>query len=268
MQSQVIKKQIVSLAILPAMLVALVLTGYFTWSQLHYISASLQRHGNSISSQIAPAAEYAVFSGNTDELRKVLNHTIENDRDVISITISSADNAILLSLSDQPPESAYSSFLQNLFSENKLLRFHKPIMVEEHAVSDFDENMLLTLRRTNGDSRIIGYVDLSLTTLYSTEQKIESILKGTLLTLAILIMSALLALRYSRKIADPIIDITNAVKKFAAGNFDTRINQGAPGELATLESCINFMADELRAAQFDMESRINEFTHELQHTME
>ncbi len=268
MQSQVIKKQIVSLAILPAMLVALVLTGYFTWSQLHYISASLQRHGNSISSQIAPAAEYAVFSGNTDELRKVLNHTIENDRDVISITISNADNVILLSLSDQPPVSAYSSFLQNLFSENKLLRFHKPIMVEEHAVSDFDENMLLTLRRTNGDSRIIGYVDLSLTTLYSTEQKIESILKGTLLTLAILIMSALLALRYSRKIADPIIDITDAVKKFAAGNFDTRINQGAPGELATLESCINFMADELRAAQFDMESRINEFTQELQQTLE
>jgi len=268
MQSQVIRKQIVLLALLPALLVALVLTGYFTWSQLRYISTSLQRHGDSISSQIAPAAEYAVFSGNTDELRKILSHTIENDKDIIGITISNADDVILLTLSDEPPASAYSPFLQNLFSENRLLRFRKPIMVEEHAVSDFDENTLPTLKHPNVDSRIIGYVDLSLTTLHSSEQKIESLLKGTLLTLAILMMSAILALRYSRKIADPIIDITDAVRKFAAGNFETRIKQGSPGELATLQSCINIMADELKAAQSGMESRINEFTQELQQTLE
>ena len=268
MQISGIRKQIVFLALLPALLVALVLTGYFTWSQLRYISASLQRHGDSISSQIAPAAEYAVFSGNTDELRKVLNHTIEHDKDVISITISNADNTVLLSLHDRPPVSAYSTFLQKLFADNEILSFRKPVVVEEHAVSDFDENMLLTMKPGNRSSKVIGYVDLNLTTLYSSEQKIASLIRGSLLTLAILFMSAILALRYSRKIADPIVDITDVVRKFAAGNFDTRINQGSPGELATLESCINIMADELSAAQFGMESRINEFTQELQQTLE
>jgi two-component system, NarL family, sensor histidine kinase BarA len=268
MRTQGIRKQIVVLALIPALLVALVLTGYYTWSQLHYISASLQRHGDSISSQIAPAAEYAVFSGNTKELRKVLSHTLENDKDVVNITISNADHVVLLSLADQPPVSRYSSFLQNLFSENELIQFRKPIFVEEISVSDFDDDMLLNLDHKNTSSRIIGYVDLSLTTLYNSEQKIESLLRGALLTLIILLMSAILALRYSRKIADPIVEITDAVRKFAAGDFDARINKSAPGELATLESCINIMADELRSAQFDMESRINEFTQELQQTLE
>ena len=268
MQSQGIRKQIVVLALLPALLVALILTGYFTWSQLRYISESLQRHGDSISSQIAPAAEYAVFSGNTKELRRLLNHTLEHDNDVINITIYNADHVVLLSLSEQPPANAYSLFLQKLFWENGILQFRKPIIVEELPVSDLDENMLLTLKRTNNAPRTIGYVDLSLTTLYSSEQKIETLLKGTLLTLAILIISAIFALRYSRKIADPIVNMTDAVRKFAAGNFDTRISQGAPGELATLESCINIMADELSAMQFDMEARINEFTQELQQTLE
>ena len=83
-----------------------------------------------------------------------------------------------------------------------------------------------------------------------------------------MLLSSLLASRSSRQISRPVQLLTQTVKKITAGEFDSHIMHDAPGELAILESCVNSMADELRVAQTGMESRINEFTQELQQTLE
>ena len=59
-----IRQQVLILTLLPALLIALVLTAYFTYSQINYFTDTLNHHGNTIAHQISPAAEYAVFSGN------------------------------------------------------------------------------------------------------------------------------------------------------------------------------------------------------------
>jgi two-component system sensor histidine kinase BarA len=117
-------------------------------------------------------------------------------------------------------------------------------------------------------SKSIGYVDLYLTTQYNTEQKILSLVQGALISIAILLFSGLLAVRISRQISGPVQLLTETVKRISAGDYRSYIRHDAPGELAVLESCVNSMADELRLAQTDMESRINEFTQELQQTLE
>lgn len=262
-----IRHQVLILTLLPALLIALVLTVYFTLSQLNYISNTLDRHGRTIARQISPAAEYAVFSGNIDSLRNILDHTLMSDKDVIKVTITNDNDETLLSLAVEPQPKEYPGYLYAMLSDKEVLHFRRPILTEQLAIDDFEKSGLAD-SNTNTVSRAIGFVDLYLTTQYSSEQKIKSLLQGGLITLAILLISALLAIRLSHQISNPIQLLTAAVKKIAAGRYDAQIHQDAPGELAVLESCINSMADDLRTAQTGMESRINEFTQELQQTLE
>ncbi len=262
-----IRQQVLVLTLFPALLIALVLTAYFTLSQLKYITNTLNRHGQTIASQISPAAEYAVFSGNINSLRKILKHALISDKDVIRVTITNENDIVLLSLAEDPSPREYPDIFYSLLADEQALYFRQPIVTEQLEVDDFDENLLL---KSNAPppSKTIGYVDLYLTTQYSAEQKIKSLFQGGLITIAILVLSALLATRISRKISKPVQLLTQTVKKISAGDYDSRVRQDAPWELAILESCVNSMADELRTAQTGMESRINEFTQELQQTLE
>ena len=263
-----IKQQVVFLALIPALLISLVLSIYFSYSQLTSISNTLKRHGETVTSQVALSSEYAVFSGNIQSLRTSINRALENDKEVVRITVSNAANTVLISVSDNPEPKKYPAILYEIFGSSQLLDFKKEILTEEVLIDDFDDNRMLSNTDKNTQDKTIGFVELSLTTQYSNEQKIMSLMRGGIITLGILLISAFIAFRYSRKIAQPVQDLTEAVKDIAAGNYDTNIQQDAPGELAILESCVNMMANELLLAQTDMESRINEFTNELQETLE
>ena len=262
-----IQNQLLILALLPGLFITMALTIYFTISQLSYINNSLNRHGKTIVSQISPAAEYAVFSGNIDSLRRILGHTLMSDKDAVRITISNTDEESLLTLAENPVERKFPDVLYTLLSDDKFLHFRQPIITQQLDVNDFDDT---SKPQTNTDSapRTIGYVDLYLTTQYSTEEKINSLMQGSLIAIAILVFSAFLVTRVSRQISRPVQLLTKTVKKISAGDYQTHIEQNAPGELAILESCVNSMADELHSAQTEMESRINEFTRELQQTLE
>jgi len=262
-----IRKQVMVLALLPALMISIILSGYFTYTQLAYITRSLNDHGRSTVSQIAPSAEYAVFSGNTSSLRRALEYTLNQDKRIVGITIYNNDNEQLLTVAGEVQTSRYPAFLHALLSESRLLTFTAPIITEEMALSDFDDDQVLN-RRSEDEAITIGQAELTITTKFSAEQKIETLAKGGLLTLAILLISGLIAMRVSKKIAQPVQTMTKAVRKIAAGDYNTEIRQVATGELAILEGCVNKMAKELRVAQSDMESRINEFTLELQQTLE
>jgi len=262
-----IRQQVLILTLLPALLIALILTAYFTVSEIRYFTNALNNHGNTIAGQISPAAEYAVFSGNLNSLRRILKHTLISDKDVIKITISNENEIELLSLAENPVPRKYPDIFYTLLPDEQTLYFRHPIITEQLDVDDFDENQLLN-SNTSPASKSIGYVDLYLTTQYSTEQKIKSLIRGGLITIAILVISGLLAARISRQILQPVQLLTQTVKRISAGDYHSNINQNAPGELAILESCVNSMADELQVAQTGMESRINEFTQELQQTLE
>jgi two-component system sensor histidine kinase BarA len=261
-----IRQQVLFLTLLPALLIALALTAYFTYSQLNYINTSLKDNGTTISRQLAPASEYSVFSGNINSLRKLLRHTLKSNDEVTRITITDEENVVLLSEAENPDAKVYPEYLYNLLSEDQVLEFRYPIITEVLEVDDFDENRILS--SGNPATKTIGYVHLHLTTQYSTEEKIRSLLQGGLISIGILLLSSLLAFRISRQISRPVKLLTETVKNIAAGDYDSHIHQDAPGELAILESCVNSMADELHLAQTGMESRINEFTRELQETLE
>lgn len=171
----------------------------------------------------------------------------------------------MLSLSETPEKKKYAAFLYPLFTSDERLLFTSPITTEDILLDDITNP---TEPDKNHKYKMIGYVDLELTTQYSTEEKIRILMQGGLITLSILFISALLASRISKTIADPVIELTHTVRNIASGDYSARIAQNAPGELSTLELYVNIMANKLQVTYEDMESQISDYTEELQQTLE
>lgn len=257
-----IRKQIIALALLPILVVATVLTGYFTFSQLEFISASLVRHANIIARQLAPVSEYAVFSGNIESLNPILKITLSNE-DIIGIRISDTENNTLISIDDSNNVINNKS-LWHKFANEELTTFKEPIKsqtLQLDAIDDYNTD-------PDKSKEIIGYIELTLSSKNINAKKLQAITKGALITLIILFISALMALRLSRKISKPVQDLTRTVKKISSGDYNARINQQALGELGILESCVNLMAKELQSSRDDLEDKIQTSTKELHETME
>lgn len=261
-----IRRRLIILALLPALLVAAILTGYFTYTQLQYIQETLEWHGRSVANQIAPVAEDAVASGNVRELVATLRKMLA-DPDIISIRITNTNEETLISLHDLSQHSENDSFWNQLLSDN-LISFHATITTQEDRFKEFTGEEKPTTWESDAEKEVIGYVELVLTSKNSNEKKLQSLGRGALLTLVILLINTFLALRISKQIAQPVQRLTRAVKDISSGRYETRIREDAPTELGTLEACVNIMAEQLQIARDDMESRIDESTHELQQTLE
>ena len=257
-----IRKQIIALALLPLLIVASVLTGYFTLSQLNYISESAIRHGTIVTHQLAPISEYAVFSGNVNSLTPVLQNIL-SDEDIIEIKLTDADNNLLTSISDYNTSQEYKSIWHKLASE-ELTTFREPIKTQTLNVDLLEDSA----SNTGNEEEIIGYIELTVSSININAKKIQSSMEGGALTLIILLASIVLALKLSKKIFTPVKIITSTVKQISSGDYKIRINQKTPGDLGVLESCVNVMAEELQNSREDLEARIHESTQELHETME
>ena len=255
-----IRQHIVALALLPVLVVAIVLTSYFTFSQLSFISESQVRHGNMVAKQLASISEYAVFSGNTNSLHPILKNTL-SDNDIINIEITDEYNEVLISKNNTEQSKNKNSIWHKLASE-ELTTFIASIKTQTLDINLPDGN------NNSNSNNIIGYIEVTLTSTNINAKKIQTIAKGSLITLTILLSSMIFAIRFSKKISNPIQKLTNTVRKISSGDYATRIKEQATGDLGALESCVNIMAKELQNSHDDLEAKVDESTKELQETME
>jgi two-component system sensor histidine kinase BarA len=259
-----INKQILVIAILPALAVSAILSTYYIWSQLEYISDSLNRDGNLIVKQLAPAAEYAVYSGNIELIEPLVNSTIDNNP-VLRIQIfDKYDNSILDI--DAPGTEIKGSFLsEKLFEKERQFIFSEHIYSQQIPIEDDEDS------RGNpnlDDKNIIGRVIVTISNKFAIQEKLRQVKHGTLITLAILLLTTLAIIRASKVITRPIKSLTRTVRNITAGDLDTPIELSSTGELGILESCINHMKNELKDSRTDLEIQLNVYTDELQQTLE
>jgi len=259
-----ISNQIFILAILPALVISITLSIYFMLVQFNYISDSLEKQGQFIAKQLAPAAEYAVYSGN-NELLRPLADTIAENKAVIRVQILDKDKKNILDIiKPESKNNISNSFFTNLIENKKQLIFNEPIISQQVTVEDIedDQNNLQAIDNE------IGMVSVTLTTQYAAAEKLHHIKYGAAITFSILLIAIIIIIRKSLTITQPIKSLTNTVRNIASGDLDAQIGNGAIGEIGVLQSCINHMTVELKNSQSDMESQLTEYTLELQQTME
>jgi len=259
-----ISNQIFILAILPALVISATLSIYFMLVQFSYISDSLEKHGQFIAKQLAPAAEYAVYSGNKELIKPQVDTILENNA-VMRVQILDKDKKSILDIKKpESKENISSPFFINLIENKKQLVFNEPVISQQVPVEDLEDEQN-KLQATDNE---IGMISVTLTTQYAAAEKLNHIRNGTIITFGILFITIIIIIRKSLTITRPIKSLTNTVRNIASGDLDAQIENGAIGEIGVLQSCINHMTEELKSSQADMESQLNEYTLELQQTME
>jgi len=256
MKSLGLSKQIIILSFVPALLVGLVLSAYFTYDQFSYISQAQSKYGNLIIKQVQPVIEHTLKHNNMQTLKPVL-YNIANNDEINYIKITNASNHDIITIKNpKHDENQKPSFFHSLLQNNRLLVFNSPVY-SSYSFAD-----------GTSSREVIAEVEIQLNSNTAVAEKIGHIIRGSSITLGIFLILSLIILKFSQIIIAPIKSLTDSVRNFSAGDLDSQINLTSAGELGVLESCINHMKDELKDSRADLEIQINIYTDELQQTLE
>lgn len=264
-----IKSRVILLGTIPALLFAIILAGYAISNVFDVLNQSLSDRGRIIASQLAPAAEYGVISGNRQILQKLVQQALTNEQEVKTVLI--LDNkGMVLALSGRPlSQDLINRVDKNNLNEFKLrnsIIFTSPIYRSLVEIDDFASGYDAGQGKDIADSQLgIGhvYVDLSSQTLQNI--KLDLVTKIILIGLFGLLISALIAWRIGRNITKPIQEIAHAVNKVGEGIFAQTITENSSGELKTLQKGFNSMSTSLKHAYEGMQDKINDATSLLRH---
>lgn len=84
--------------------------------------------------------------------------------------------------------------------------------------------------------------------------------------IAVLVALALVYVQ-SKKISEPILEINNAVRDIAAGNFSERVSVQSSDEVGQLASSFNFMASSIEKLEENRAAFVSDVSHELRTPM-
>lgn len=256
-----IKDRILLSALLPGLLIAVLLYLYLISTQQDFYDELTTARGITITEQFASAIEYGVLTGNRgllEDLTKALLH----NRHISGIAITDAEEHILLSVGSLasryalPHEFAESSALC-LYGADSLI-FCAPIYPTELETEDFrDENQ-------TPSQRVIGYVSIELSTAPVTERRRQAAMRALSITLLVLFISALVATRIARHIAQPIESLTQTVHEVGKGHLDKRVSSESNSEIGQLQRGVDAMIASLKLNQEQLQGRVHDATAKLQ----
>lgn len=250
-----IRSRVLFVALIPAAAIAIVLAAYFIRTQINELEQALSERGQALAHQLAPAAEYGVVTANRDILRGLANAALQ-EPDVVSVTITSASGIQLIQVIE--PGHRRSAHAGTVY--------RAPILQSELPVNDF--NGAPAADATAAQPATLGWVSVELSHAQTSVQQERVLINSLLITGLGLIIAALLALRMSRDVIDPIYRLNDAVRELSDGNLDTRVDADSGGELGTLEQGVNSMASSLQDMHELMQSKINAATGELRRTLD
>jgi diguanylate cyclase (GGDEF)-like protein len=254
MNNRGIRYRVLILALLPLVLVALGLTGYFSLARYSEMDRNLEERSLAMAGQLAQSCEFALFSGNAHSLDQ-LARPLSKSGDVRGVTIADQNGHPLVNIGKS--------------------RFSRDWLVREAVVAMRDEESVLVIAPVvqqvieidgislPSDTYRLGYVALDVSR-DSTRQRQRSMLMTGLLIAAVgLSLASLLAWRLGRDIVRPLAMLTGAVERIGAGDLTARVQVESGGEFAVLEECVNRMAAELKASYDTLQEKVRAATAKL-----
>lgn len=252
-----IKGRVLFLALVPALVIAAGLTFYDISTRIKDIDQALNERGFAIVRQMAPAAEYGVFSGNHDVLARLAQSALQ-EADVTAVTIISGDGRTLAVSGHTlaaPSNSETTSPKSAVIENGNVLIFSAPIFQSQTEVENYLDPAVQPPPSAKDESKVLGRTLVEISRRPSLLKKNQITFNSLLITLIGLTMAALLALRMAREVTTPIMKLAGAVASIGKGDLATRVEMNATGELATLERGVNNMAVALQAVQDAQEER-------------
>ena len=260
-----IRSRVLILALLPASTIAILLCIYFVTTQMEALEETLIERGLATARHLAPACEYGVFSGN-QEILKALTDAVHREDDVLQVGVLSLEGLELarsgegeasaaLAIKDKEP----TSFFIPIHHKQRFY-FYAPIMQSAIQLNEWSDDM----GELSLEEQHLGWVLVALSMESTVVRQFSAALRGMLITVLGLLVTALIAWKMGRSVSDPIYNLTRAVHKLEQGYMETTVNVDTIRELATLERGLNRMSSALREAQRNLQHQVDARTSELQ----
>lgn len=261
-----IRNRVLILAVVPALVIAILLSSHATRESLRELDEGLHERGRIIAIQLASASEYGVISGNPAILQNLVQQTMTKEDDIQAVLVTDNTGRIL-AVSGKPileevigQQSAALKPAE--WSVEGSIMFSAPVMRSLVEIDDYD-SLASPAPGNAAESKLVGQVFVVLNTTDLAKLKYAMVSQNLLIALAGLFVSGLIGWRIGRGIAVPVHRLAGAVDKIAQGNLDIRVPESSLGELGSLESGFNAMAAKLAAAHGNMQERIDEATRQL-----
>ncbi|MET0051641.1 MAG: response regulator [Candidatus Thiodiazotropha sp.] len=250
-----LKFQALMIGLLPASVLALLLTIYLISTQIERLNELFDERGESIASQSAAISVYGIFTRDKSILEMSLR-PIFLQHDVHSIKVFDASGDLL------------SYMVKNdMESSGNLAEFSAPAiyLVEDIEISDYPDQ---SLDSPMNSPESLGHVILTLSKTRLNENKV-SIITNTIIMLVFgLITTAFFSLAISRSMINPIARLTQAVARMREGDLSVRVPEVSKGEIRSLEEGFNAMTSRILHSHETMQQQIDQATAELTETLE
>ena len=250
-----LKFQALMIGLLPALILALMLTIYLISTQLEQLNELFNERGESIANQSAAISVYGIFTRDKSILEMSLR-PVFLQQDVHSIKVFDASGSLLSHM-----------VKANREKSSNLAQFSAPsiYLVEDIQIADYPDQIQESPIRNNES---MGNVILTLSKTRLNQNK-TSIIRNTIIMLAFgLIITAFFSLALSRSVINPIARLTQAVSRMRDGDLAARVPEISKGEIRSLEEGFNAMTNRILHSHETMQQQINQATSELTETME
>ena len=254
-----IRARILLAALLPVALLAVVLSAIFIFDRVSDLDAAQRQTAEALVRQFASASEYGLFSGNRETLQN-LARTAKREAGVRSATIFDVKGRILAraGLAGYGNLARFSAGpSETVDPETHTLLLTQPILASQLTLAD------LYSGATAPKPLRLGEVVLELSTAGVQARRYELMLAGILTTLGCLLFGGLLAVRLSRGVIRPIVEVGKVVERIGRGELSARVATSEDSSLQPLEEGVNQMAARIESGQEELQRRISEATVEL-----
>ena len=239
------------------------------------VTEEFEKRGRALASNLGFASELAAFSEDRQLLEAAMRGTIKIP-DVAYVVIHAADGRVLASggrritveasAEKAPVDQPLSRRVER--AGQRFIEFASPIVSELRQTPDA---LLVGVRARPGDvqqrEEIIGGVTVGLS-LAGLEAQTRGLARlwGSI-TVAFLVISAVVVYGLSRYITKPVNQLTQQAQKISAGHLDEHIAVRSRDEIGQLASAFNRMTQSLRLTMDDKE-RARAELEELNRTLE
>lgn len=260
-----VRARVMLVAVLPMLVLAIVLTAFYTRSRVADHEEAYRARGQAFARQLAAASEYALFSGNRDTLQRLAAAMLAED-DVTGVMIVDHNGEFLArsgNLDPALPPPAPPVEASRLLSSPQTLRLIEPVVPSTLELDDGLSGISLGVGPTAKPPPMLGAVVVDISRARLDAHRRGLLLTSSVAIVLVLIGSMVLANYMSRGVTAPIRQVATAVERIGRGQFSARVPAIGGGSLRTLADGVNEMAAQLASAHDDMSRQIADATAEL-----
>lgn len=254
-----VRARVVLAAIVPAIVLGAFMIAYFTHLRLADLEQAYTERGRALARQVATATEYAVFSNNVEDLKRLLESSMKEEG-VQGLLALTPGGRPLTKAGDLAPTPDFLP-VETARHENlpTRVRFYEPILPARIVIGDLGFDGF----GTPPAAAPLGTIVIDISNARLIEQRSELLYAGATALILVLLGSVMLATRMSQGVSEPIRQVAGTVARIGAGKLHERVTVQGGGSLQRLGMGVNDMAERLEYAHREMTQKIDEATAEL-----